>query len=311
MGGSNGDDMYHVYELLDPISDIPFYIGKGTGPDITRLLDHIQEASKPPEEQYNQLKCNKIKSIISKGYDIQYKLTCFDDETEAYNYEYTLIKLYGRKIDKSGILTNICPGGRGGWANFGKRVYQFTHDGILISEFNSMKSAAKEIGVTTSAIWACLSDNKQNTQCGGFIWCRTPTLLQKHIDAVNHRKKQSTIIYQININGQIMNIFNNTKEATKSVDVNWWSIGSILNSHTKTCKGYFWADNITNHYIKILQCITPNNEIINTLNINTAATMFNLSPSCICRYLKGTLKTVKNYKFMYTDVNVFGNGVGT
>jgi predicted transcriptional regulator len=303
--------MYHVYELLDPITLLPFYIGKGSGEVLTRLDDHIMEASKPIEEQKNQLKCNKINSIIRLGYIIKHRITMFDTESEAFEYERLLIMQYGRKIDSSGILTNLCPGGRGGWANFGKVVYQFNLSGELITEHLSMKSAAAEVGVTTSAIWNCLSTTQPSTQSGNYIWSRTPELQQKCVDAVKNRKKQSNVIYQISTTGRLVDEFSGIKEAADKFQVKWWAIGAILNSHTKMCKGYFWATDVSNHYITMLQCDKDGDNPKYIHNANAAAVYLGISASAIGRQIKGGLKMVRGYKFKYVNLPVFGNGVGT
>jgi hypothetical protein len=303
--------MYHVYELIDPITNLPFYIGKGTGFTLTRLDDHLLEAIKPSEEQVNQLKCNMINSILKKGYTITHNITLFDSEPDAFEYEKTLISKYGRIIDNSGILTNICPGGRGGWHNFGKVVYQFDLMGNLIKEYKSMVSAANDINVTASAIWACLSPTKQSTQCGGYMWSRTPQISPKCILAFRNRQNQSSSIYKINISGQIVNRFDNIQEAAKEIHVNWSSIGTILNSHNKTCKGYFWANNIQDHYITILQYTNELEQIEYTYNANVASIKLNISPSAIGRQIKGDLKMIKGYKFTYVNLTLWGNEVGT
>lgn len=59
-------------------------------------------------------KNNKIKSIQSSGLEtiiVKYKF--FDNKDDVLKEEIRLIEKYGRKINKSGILTNITEGGEG------------------------------------------------------------------------------------------------------------------------------------------------------------------------------------------------------
>lgn len=53
--------MYFVYSLVDPETNLPFYIGKGTG---DRPKHHLYETK---ENTSNYLKWCKIQSIRSKG----------------------------------------------------------------------------------------------------------------------------------------------------------------------------------------------------------------------------------------------------
>jgi len=103
-----GKLMYYVYELIDPRTNVAFYVGKGTG---RRAETHLW---KIPETR-NTYKENKIASIRNDGYEpeIKYVIENIEDEQIAYAIEESLIKKYGRKgYDKDGILTNVCPNNR-------------------------------------------------------------------------------------------------------------------------------------------------------------------------------------------------------
>jgi hypothetical protein len=100
--------MYYVYELIDPRTNQPFYIGKGKG---RRAKTHLWEV---PETR-NRYKENKIESIRKVGLEpkIHYVVENIQDSDLAYEIESLLIKKYGRKgYDKGGILTNICEDAR-------------------------------------------------------------------------------------------------------------------------------------------------------------------------------------------------------
>jgi len=100
--------MYYVYELIDPRTNQPFYVGKGKG---RRAKTHLWEI---PETR-NQYKENKIESIRKSGFEpkIHYVVENIQDSELAYEIESLLIKKYGRKgYDKGGILTNICEDAR-------------------------------------------------------------------------------------------------------------------------------------------------------------------------------------------------------
>lgn len=96
--------MYYVYQLVDPRTNKPFYIGKGTG---NRAKTHLK---KVPDTR-NVYKENKIASIREEGLEprIEYIAENISDESLAYAIEEQTILYYGRKgYEENGILTNIC-----------------------------------------------------------------------------------------------------------------------------------------------------------------------------------------------------------
>lgn len=95
---------YYVYQLVNPIDNKPFYIGKGTG---NRAQHHLREKTVID----NVYKQNKIDYIRSQGYEPRIEIIAENiiDENLAYKIETEMIKKYGRKgYDEGGILTNIC-----------------------------------------------------------------------------------------------------------------------------------------------------------------------------------------------------------
>jgi hypothetical protein len=101
--------MYYIYAYFFPNTDIPFYVGKGTG---TRMYDHMNESSSKKE---NKEKWEIISSLVSKGTppDIKIIEDNIESELMAFNREDYFILKWGRKgIDPNGILTNKTLGGK-------------------------------------------------------------------------------------------------------------------------------------------------------------------------------------------------------
>lgn len=132
---------YYVYELWDPIKDVPIYVGYGKhnrkGKPHQRYEDHFQEARKYKKtgkvsKSSNLYKLNVINQICDAGFDIVYK---FPEEyislSDAYKKETELILLYGRRDLGTGSLTNLDSGGRGGraWSEISKNKLSQTIKG--------------------------------------------------------------------------------------------------------------------------------------------------------------------------------------
>lgn len=92
---------FYVYELINPINNKVFYIGKGTGDRAKYHQSHI--------EKYNKDICNNkhkydiIKNVLNEDLDVKINYVFMsDDESECYKKENDLIEFYG--IEN---LTNI------------------------------------------------------------------------------------------------------------------------------------------------------------------------------------------------------------
>src|SRR5437762_3161393 len=89
--------MWYVYMLCDPDTEIPFYIGKGSGERINQH-EHLLDAY----YDWNVAKKRKIRQIHAQGKQVLKKIVAeFENERDAYIYEWGLITLYQEH------LTNI------------------------------------------------------------------------------------------------------------------------------------------------------------------------------------------------------------
>ena len=96
---------YYVYGLYDPITNDPFYMGKGSG---ERAYSHLKVA-----DPINVLKRAKIESLEKDGLTpiIQILHEGLSD-SDAYKLETQYIKMHGRMaFERGGLLTNISNGG--------------------------------------------------------------------------------------------------------------------------------------------------------------------------------------------------------
>jgi hypothetical protein len=102
------ENIYYIYQYIDPRTNLPFYIGKGSG---DRMYRHLAETKDKTE---NRKKYAVIKGLQNKGLEpIVEKIAENLTETVAYEMERQLIEKYGRRdLDEGGILTNICTDNR-------------------------------------------------------------------------------------------------------------------------------------------------------------------------------------------------------
>jgi len=104
---------FYVYALLNPIDDVIFYIGKGSG---KRAYDHL----KPSGWGNNSHKKHKIELIRKNGKE-PVVLFLYENLEEKIAYELEIQEI--KKYRENGIkLTNLTEGGDCGPKRFGKKT---------------------------------------------------------------------------------------------------------------------------------------------------------------------------------------------
>ena len=108
--GKNGNivDSYYTYHLIDPRSNIPFYVGKGKG---YRYKRHVGLVRKNKVPNNNPFLFRTISQILNAGYDVKYEFVGRNlTEIAAFTLETSEIK----RLRTSGIrLCNLTSGGDG------------------------------------------------------------------------------------------------------------------------------------------------------------------------------------------------------
>lgn len=97
-------DKYFVYRYADPLTGIPFYVGKGCG---RRHRAHLFRKDHHPVTY-------KIRSLRAKGVEPVIDFICFGvDQELAALAEVEAVALYGRRDLGTGCLFNLTGGGDG------------------------------------------------------------------------------------------------------------------------------------------------------------------------------------------------------
>lgn len=133
---------YYTYMLINPIIDLPFYIGKGKD---KRAYSHLLKY-----DPHNHRKSRTIEKIRKNGKE---PVVCILKENisnkQAKDFEIKLINYYG-KYNNGGILTNIADGGIGGYTG---SVSEKTSEKLSIANAGEKNSNAKLTSMQVKEIY--------------------------------------------------------------------------------------------------------------------------------------------------------------
>jgi hypothetical protein len=105
------NNIFYVYHLIDPLTNTPFYIGKGYG---NRMYHHEKDVLKNIHPNNNSHLFYKIKKVLNNCGKINYKKIIENiDEQTALLEEMKEIKRIGRSNLGVGPLCNLTDGGEG------------------------------------------------------------------------------------------------------------------------------------------------------------------------------------------------------
>lgn len=244
-----------IWRFEDKIFEYkPFYIGKGTG-------DRDNVHVRPHMLRVNSFKSNMIKGIISETNEIPIHYRVYENITqdEAIDLEKKMIASFGRRDNKTGILTNCTDGGEGAnnfseqlkktmGSTHAKIVYQYNLSGELIKKWDSVISAYEVTGIFNSSI---SSSARLGRTAGGFFWSYEYLGEKTKSKKITTKETKYNIIQQIDIKtNNVIAEYTSAKEAAEINKFNRQARNKILdvalgklNRHgnpAKTYKGFIW-----------------------------------------------------------------------
>lgn len=236
----NDNRYYYVYQLIDPRSSLPFYVGKGCG---YRHTHHVAEAHRPPILWSNTIKCLRILAIERSGYKVHIiKSGIKLSNSEAHELEQQLINKYGCIVDNTGILTNVQRHSTCTHHNTAptpkRQVQQFATTGDLIHVYPSASAAAHDIGTRVSNILACCGGKTKHAK--GYIWRWEGDTDTSCVGSDYHKQRRRPVV-QKSKGGETIATFSSIKEASISTGVNHANICVCCNNGVqKTAGGFRW-----------------------------------------------------------------------
>ena len=196
-----------------------------------------------------------------------------------------------------------------------QQVDRFTKDAVYVDSFLTAKVAEKELGISSSAIYACCNGRLKSV-CG-FIW-----RFHKDADEVQRYKNDAHRgIKQIELGTfNVINVFDMISTASSITGISASSISQCCLKNLKTAGGYIWRyvddeseidpsiykPKTTGKYVKQIDKNT--NEIICIFRSLTEASNATNTAHCnISNCLAGRKKSAGGFKWEYSNEEEYLN----
>jgi len=194
------------------------YIGSTTSTLDTRKKDHIQKANKgnghffqeaigtygPEAFQWEEIDtASSINELAEKEREYIFK---YNSKEEGYN----------------------CDSGGG----FKKSIYQYSLDGNLVAEYESLSCAANAVNAGKKAISnTCLG---YNNSCKGYYWSY---LCKDEFKVQDKRKKE---VFQYDLEGNLLAKYISASEASRKTGVSKSCITKCCRGERKSSNNFIW-----------------------------------------------------------------------
>ncbi len=207
--------MNKIYVIWNNITGA-MYIGSTTQEIEQRLQDHLQKSAKKVDNKFHKA----IEDFGSQAFGIG--LLDIAESTD---------ELARKEIHYIDVLDTILNGynsDRGG--GFRKTIYQFEFNNPEpIATYDTLEEAGNSVNASRKTISnACLGSLKS---AKGFLWSYIP----EYPEVEDRRSK---IVYQYDLEGQVLATFRSAREASKQLGIGLSSITRCCRGERKQTSGY-------------------------------------------------------------------------
>lgn len=113
----------------------------------------------------------------------------------------------------------------------GRRVFQYTKEGVFVAEFDTVFAASESCGIPDSNI--CRALDNPTKSVGGFLWMTQKDENVKWKRNIHHGKRP---IQQIDVDGVVIKEWNTIKEACQELGINRHGLNYSLMYGNGKCK---------------------------------------------------------------------------
>lgn len=244
----NWTKKFKAYILIDPITEIPRYVGVTTRGINQRFSGHMNDINNRPE--LNKHKTSWFKKLLSGGKLPRIEqIAEFDNEQEMLDFEKEYIKLYKEKYD----LINQTDGGETISYNAYSRntilkrtnirpVVQYNVLGEKIAEYELIEDVRREFNLKDKAcshITGCCKGVRKHAY--GYIWRYKDDPLGD-ISNINPRSLYFNKLVQYDSNWNRLAEYDSYVDASKAIGDNskGGNIASTACGDQVSCKGYYF-----------------------------------------------------------------------
>lgn len=227
-------DIAYIYSLSDPRNNFVRYIGKTVNPK-NRISGHIAES-----KRYNHHRAKWIRNLIKNGLVPKLTILKICPLCEYEIHEMFFINKYkgqltnsdetgqGNKGRKSNIIQSVSN-------KLSKTVYQFNINGDFISEYKSLRSASKILGISHGNISKCCKGIFKHTS--GYIFSYNRDIPIEGIKNPNAIKKS---IIEIDSYGNEINKWISLMECSRDTKIDSGNLSRVCNGKLPSISGRFF-----------------------------------------------------------------------
>lgn len=280
--------LYYTYELVDPRSKLPFYVGKGRG---DRVIQHISHRNAKTVFKSNPHKSNTINQIVKAGLKVLCRIVFVGTEQDCFDQEILLISKYGYR-HADGLLCNITRGGEGNTSH-GRMISQFNMFGEFLRHYKNAREAALANGWNHySLICSCCRGRDRSYM--GYLWAykgELPNLLE-------HKR----VVYQWSTRGILINKFESVADAGKLLQCDPSSITGAITGKSRLSSGFVWS---TSNVFPGIRASRKTKQVLNLTtgvtyqSVSEASVALCTSATAISAVCAGRVKSYKGNIFIY------------